>query len=78
MMSISHTHLSGSAFFPGSTFRPSSSPSTMSLARETASKTNVIILSRPHNASSAPWSSTPSPQRSIRLLSNARLEYLEC
>ena len=34
------------------------------LARETASKTDVIILSRPHNASSAPWSSTPSLQRS--------------
>jgi len=36
------------------------------LARETASNTDVMILSWPHNASPAPWSSTPSLQRSIQ------------
>ena len=35
------------------------------LTRKTASKTDVTILSWPHDASSAPWSSTPSLQRSI-------------
>ena len=33
--------------------------------RETASKTDVTTLSWPDSASSAPWSSTPSLQRSI-------------
>ena len=37
------------------------------LAQETASKTDVMILVWPHNASTSPWSSTPSLQRSISL-----------
>jgi len=37
------------------------------LPRKTASKTDVTILSLPHNASSAPWSSTPSLHSSISL-----------
>ena len=47
------------------------------LARETASKTDDAILSWPHNASSAPWSSQPSLQRSYQLGETPRARSLK-